>query len=263
MPMEDYEVDGLVLREVKTGEADKVLTLLTGKRGKITVNAKGTASFKSKYAASTQIFTYSTFLLRKRGNFNYIRDTYFIESFEKIRYDLEKLSLANYICDVAFDLAQEDMEDEDFLSLVLNTLYALANRDLPIELVKGAFEFRAAVQSGFMPDLSACGHCGCELVEDCTMDVMNGRLLCKKCKTLVENDPAYFTDNSLAKIMIRVSPPVLASLRYIENSTPKKFLAFALGKTELALFEVVCERYLLNHLEHGFASLEYYKKIKI
>ena len=30
-----------------------------------------------------------------------------------------------------------------------------------------------------------------------------------------------------------------------------------------ALFAVICERYLLNHLEHGFTSLEYYKNIKI
>lgn len=260
--MEDYEVDGLVLREVKTGEADKILTILTGKHGKITVNAKGTASLRSKFASSTQVFTYSTFLLRKRGNFNYIRDTYFIESFEKIRYDLEKLSLANYICDVANDLAQEGMEDEEFMSLVLNTLYALANRDLPIELIKGAFEFRAAVQAGLMPDLSGCGVCGCEPEGDCWLDVMNGRLLCKKCRTLVENDPAYFMDDSLAKIMIRVSPTVLAALRFIESSTPKKFLSFTMDKQELSLFAVVCERYLLNHLEHGFTSLEYYKKIK-
>lgn len=261
--MEEIDVDGLVLREVKTGEADKILTLLTGKHGKLTINAKGASSLRSKYSSSAQIFTYSTFLLRKRGNFYYIREAYYIESFEKIRYDIEKLALANYICDVANDLSHEELEDEEFLSLVLNTLYALANRDVPLDQLKGAFEFRAAVQSGFMPDLSGCGRCGCEITEDCTMDVMNGRLLCKKCKTLVENDPEYFTDSSLAKIMIRVSPPVLAAMRYIEAAPPKKFLSFTLDKGELPLFAVVCERYLLNHLEHGFTSLEYYKKVKI
>ena len=263
MPAEDFEVNGLVLREVKTGEADKILTILTGKCGKITISAKGASSLRSKFASSTQLFTYSTFLLRKRGNYHYIRDTVFLESFEQIRYDLEKLALANYICDVAADLAQEDMEDEEFLSLVLNTLYALANRDLPPEQVKAAFEFRAAVQAGFMPDLSGCGVCGCEPEADCWLDVMNGRFLCKKCRTLVENDPAYFMDESLAKIMIRVSPTVLAALRFIESSTPKKFLSFTMDKQELPLLSVVCERYLLNHLEHGFTSLEYYKKIKM
>jgi DNA repair protein RecO (recombination protein O) len=66
MANEEFEVDGLVIREVKTGEADKILTVLTGKHGKITVNAKGTVSLRSRFASSAQIFTYSTFLLTKR-----------------------------------------------------------------------------------------------------------------------------------------------------------------------------------------------------
>lgn len=260
--MEDIEVDGLVIRETKTGEADKVITLLTSQMGRITINGKGVSSLKNKYAASTQLFSYSTFLLRKKGNFYYIRDTYYIESFMNIRYDLEKLALANYVCDVACDLAPESVEDPELLQLILNTLYAIANMDkLPLEQIKGAFEFRAAVQEGFMPDLSGCGKCGCELHGDTTIDVMNGRMLCKKCRTLIENDPEYLRDEG-AKIMIRVSPSVLAALRYIETASLKRFLSFTLDKSELPLLAVVCERYLLNHLEHGFSSLEYYKKIK-
>lgn len=263
MAIEEFEVDGLVIREVQTGEADKILTVLTGKYGRISVSAKGTFSPRSRFASSAQIFTYSTFMLRKRGNYNYIKDTVFLESFEGIRYDIEKLALANYICDVAADIAQEDVENEEFMSLVLNTLYALAKLDIPVTLVKGAFEFRTAVQEGFMPDLSGCGVCGCEPEGDCTLDVMNGRIVCKKCRTIVENSPEYFLDDSQAKIMIRLSPSVLAALRFIETAPAKKFLSFRLDKQELPLFEVVCERYLLNHLEHGFTSLEYYKKVKI
>ncbi len=260
--MEDIEVDGLVIRETKTGEADKVITLLTSQLGRITINGKGVSSLRNKYAASTQLFSYSTFLLRKKGNFYYIRDAFYIENFMNIRYDLEKLALANYVCDVACDLAPESVEDPELLQLILNTLYAIANMDkLPLEQIKGAFEFRAAVQEGFMPDLSGCGKCGCELNEDSTIDVMNGRMLCKKCRTLVESDMEYLMDEG-AKIMIRVSPYVLAALRYIETASLKRFLSFTLDKTELSLFSVVCERYLLNHLEHGFSSLEYYKKIK-
>lgn len=262
--MEDIEVDGLVIRDVKTGEADKVITLLTARMGRLTVSGKGVSSLKNRYAASTQLFSYSTFLLHRRGNFWYIKDTFYIESFEKIRYDLEKLSLANYVCDVANDLAPEDMEAEDLLPLTLNTLYAIANLDrLPLEQIRGAFEFRSAVQEGFMPDLSGCGNCGHAIEGDCSLDVMNGRLLCKTCRTLVENDPAFLAEADVhANIMIRVSPAVLAALRYLESAPVKRFLSFSLEKEELSLFSVVCERYLLNHLEHGFSSLEYYKKIR-
>ena len=258
---EDIEVDGLVVRETKTGEADKIITVFTDKLGRITVSGKGVSSMKSKYAASAQLFTYSTFSLRKKGSYYYIRDAFYIENFMNIRYDIEKLALANYVCDVVCELAQEDVEDKELLSLALNTLYAIANRDVPLSLIKGAFEFRAAVTEGFMPDLSACGRCGCEIEGDSVIDVMNGRVLCRKCRTLIENDPEYIKDTTESKIMIRLSPTVLASLRYIETAPTKKYLSFTIDETELSLFSVVCERYLLNHIEHGFSSLEYYKKI--
>ena len=260
---EDIEVDGLVVRETKTGEADKVLTILTGKLGRITVSGKGVSSMKNKYAANAQLFTYSTFQLRKKGNFYYIRDAYYIENFMNIRYDVVKLSLANYVVDVVSELAQEDAEDSELLSLALNTLYAIANRDIPLGMIKAAFEFRTAVIEGFMPDLSACGRCGCDMENGGVIDVMNGRVLCEKCRTLLENDPDFIRDDSSQKIFIRITPSVLAALRYIETAPTKKFISFTLDESELPLFSVVCERYLLNHIEHGFASLDYYKKIKI
>jgi len=262
--MEDIEVDGLVIREAKTGEADKIITLLTAELGKITITGKGVGSMRNKHAASAQLFSYSTFQLRKKGNYYYIRDTFFIECFMNIRYDVEKLALANYVCDVVHDLSFENIEDRDMLSLALNTLYAIANMDkFSLDHIRGAFEFRVAIQAGFMPDLSGCGVCGCDAEEDFSLDVMNGRILCKKCRVLLESDPAFIADTSSAKIFLRLSYPVLCALRYIEEASVKKFLMFTLDKTEMTLFSLVSERYLLNHLEHGFSSLEYYKKIKL
>jgi len=261
---DDFEVNGLVIREVKNGESDKIITILTAEYGRITISGKGISSIRNRHAAAARLFTYSTFQLHKRGDFHYIRDTFYLEGFTQLHYDPEKLALANYICDVAGDISLDGTEDPELMSLTLNTLYAIANMDsTPLEQIKAAFEFRAAVQSGFMPDLTVCDGCGCELTEDCSLDVMNGRLLCRKCRTELENDPAYIQDEYSAKIMIRVSPPVLAALRFIAYAPLKKILSFSLDKSELPLLAVVCERYLLNHIEHGFTSLEYYKKIKI
>ena len=260
--MEEIELDGLVIRETETGEADKIITLLTGERGRLSISGKGLSSIRHKYAASSQLFSYSTYLLKRKTKFWYIADAFYIDNFMELRYDLEKLALANYICDVAYEFAQEEIENRELMSLTLNTLYALAKRNYPPEQLSGAFEFRLAVQEGFMPDLSGCGICGRDVGgEDSSLDVMNGRLLCRKCRTELENDPEYLADET-AKILIRVSPSVHAALCYVEAAEPKKFLSFALDKNELSLFSVVCERYLLNHVEHGFSSLEYYKKIK-
>ena len=50
---------GVVLRETETKEADKILTLLTADRGKISVIARGVRRKSCKYAACAQQMVYS------------------------------------------------------------------------------------------------------------------------------------------------------------------------------------------------------------
>jgi len=69
------------------------------------------------------------------------------------------------------------------------------------------------------------------------------------------------TDDHTAKIFIRVTPDVLAAVRYVIRASLKRYLSFTLDEVGRSLFAVICERYLLNHLEHGFSSLNYYKNI--
>lgn len=262
--MEELEVDGLVVKEVKMGEADKIITLLTASHGKITITGKGVGNLKNRHAASAQLFSYSTFLLRKTQKYYYIADSFYINSFETVRYDIERLSLAAYICDIACDISLEDTPDEELMSLTLNALYALDKLpNIPVAQIKAAYELKTAVIAGFMPETDCCGVCGCELAEETFIDVMNGRMVCKKCRRELENAPEFITDDHTAKIFIRVTPDVLMAMRYVIQATVKRYLSFSLDEVGLSLFAVLCERYLLNHLEHGFSSLEYYKKIKI
>jgi len=260
--MEELEVDGLVIKEVKLGESDKILTLLTAEHGKVPVTAKGAGSIKNRHSASAQLFSYSTFLLRKSQKYYHIADSFYINSFESVRYDIERLALAAYLCDIANDLSLEDIPDGELMSLTLNALYALDKlKNIPIGQIKGAYELKAAVLGGFMPELDFCGVCGGDLKDESFLDVMNGRIVCKSCRRELENDPDFITDDHTAKIFIRVTPDVLSALRFVVGASVKRFLSFSLDAVGQSLFAVICERYLLNHLEHGFTSLTYYKSI--
>ena len=65
---------GVVLRETETKDADKILTVLTAERGKISVIAKGVRRKSCKYAACAQILTYSEWTLFQRGEWFYVRE---------------------------------------------------------------------------------------------------------------------------------------------------------------------------------------------
>ena len=51
--------NGLVIREVATGESDKLITVLTENEGKLVISAKGVRSLKSKNGALCRLFTYA------------------------------------------------------------------------------------------------------------------------------------------------------------------------------------------------------------
>ena len=261
--MEEIDVKGLVIREVKTGEADKLLTILTAEYGKIYVSGKGVKSLKSRHMPSTQLFSYSSFVLRKTKKYFYIVDSDLIECFFGIRYDINKLSLANYICDAVCYLALEGVGDEELLRLTLNTLYALSNKSLfPLTQIKAAFEIKAAAVSGFMPTLDCCGICGNEnLSGGVYLDIMNGRLLCEKCHLSAASVRDVEGVEGTAFICRKINISVLDALRFTTESSVQKFLSFTLEKEDLELYSDVCEQYLISHIEHSFKSLDYYKSI--
>ncbi len=257
--MEELEVEGLVIRETQTGEADEILTILTADHGKITISGRGVRSMRNKHAASVQLFAYSTLLLNKPKKYYYITDSFFIENFMGIRYDVEKLALATYLCEVASEFALEDVPNPPLMQLTLNTLYAIAYRDdIPLSRIKAAFEFRVICEEGFAPELYGCGLCRCDLTEGGYLDVMNGRVLCRSCQEQYVNSAAYAMDEATAKIHVRLTPAVLCAMRYILSAPMKKLLSFQVEKSDGDILAVACERYLLNHLEHTFSSLEYY-----
>lgn len=257
----ELKVRGLVLREVHIGEADKILTLICEGVGRIDVSAKGVRSLRSPHMAATQIFAYSSFVLRKGKKYYYISESEMLEPFYGLRSDIDRLSLATYLADITLDLIPEGTADDEMLRLTLNTFYAIsAKKNIPLKQIKAAFEFKAADLAGFCPDLGSCLRCGTGNHKEMYLDVMNGGIVCGECKTPVVLENAR-TDSGIAMIHLKISDTVLTALRFVVNSDEKRFLSFSIPDTELKRFADVCERYLLDHLEHGFHSLEFYKSM--
>jgi len=261
--MEELKTTGLIIHEKQIGEADKLLTVLTPDHGKITVSGKGVSSLRNRHMASCQLFCYSNFVFRKSKKYYYIADSDTEECFFNLRFDVEKVALATYMCDVACDLSLENVADSELLRLMLNCLYALSNKkNLSLEQIKAAFEFRAAVDGGFMPILDSCGICGSIPSEDeLVFDVMNGIFRCGRCTNVIAKEG--IDPNGTAEIYHKINLTVLSALRYIAQAPLSKLLSFSVPQEDMDILSRFAESYLTSHLEHTFPSLKYYKDIKI
>lgn len=243
-------IQGIVLRVTEYNDRDALLTLLTGRHGKLTVKARGLRRKNSPLVAPCQLLSYGEFtIFEYRGQYT-INEASSIELFTPLRRDLTKLTLGTYFAQVAEVLSQEDYPSPELQSLLLNCLYALSHLELPETQVKAVFELRAACLSGYTPDLFGCHICGSQ--SPTRFDLSAGQLECQNCRS-----------QESAGIRMPVSPSLLEAMRYICLCDPKKLFSFQLGKDTLQKLGNLTEAYLTTQLERGFSTLDFYKSLLI
>lgn len=244
------KTEGLVLREIEYQDADKLLTVLTKDRGLLTLRARGVRSKSSRLKSGCQLLAYSEFTVFESGGKYRVDEAAAVALFLPLREDIELLSLASYVAQVAEVLSQEDCPGEELLLLCLHTLHALSEKKRPQMLVKAAFELRAACLAGYMPMLDSCAVCG--NTEPDRFNVSGGVLQCAGCLLSDENG-----------IRLPVLSGTLAAMRYISDCPLRKLFSFQLGELGMKQLADVAETYLLTQLERGFFTLDFYKSLKI
>ena len=240
------KTDGLVVRQVNYKDNDQILTVLTKEHGLMTLKARGVRSRSSRLKGACQLLAYSEFTVFENRGFHTIDEANAIQMFPELRTDIELLSLASYFAQVAEVLSQEDMPNPELLSLTLNALYALCRRLCTPELVKAAFELRAACLGGYTPELSGCAVCGDP--EPDRFDVRGGILYCASC-------------SAGEGLRLPVSPGSLAAMRYLVSCDAKRLFSFRLEGRAVKELCDLAETYLQTQLERGFYTLDFYKSL--
>lgn len=112
-------------------------------------------------------------------------------------------------------------------------------------MLKAVLELRMMSLAGYMPDLTACDHCG--NFEDAGMffEKEKGLLVCCKCGSGGR----------------AVTASVLAAMRHICYSDFVKLFNFTLSDEALECLSVLTEAYLKAHIQKNFKTLDFYKSL--
>lgn len=240
---------GIVLRENDVGENDRIVTLLTADAGILRAFAKGSKKPKGRLFAPTRLFSFGDFVLyRGRDKYIVTEATRHRGFFGRIN-DIEKLALAQYICEVCSVAVPQEAPDDtgSVLRLVLNTLYAIENTDKPLALLKASFELRFMALLGYCPEVTACADCGRE--EGAMLFYPGeGVLLCPTCSvTAVGGVP--------------MEPSALSAMRYVLSCEPEKLFSYQISQTALEGLSLAAERTVTLQLERNFKTLEFYHSL--
>lgn len=241
--------EGLIIKEQTVGESDRLVTVLTAELGIIRAFVRNAIKVKSRLQSATQLMSYSR-LSVYRG-----RDSYIIDEAEPkevffgLRENIEKITLAQYFCELCYELAPEEDKADRFLSLVLNALYLLSENKGKPDVIKSVVELRMLGLAGYLPNLVACEKCGEFETDTMFFDIATGNLYCEKCR-----------GNANAKAL---SIGVVTAMRHICYAEPKKIFNFKLSENGEKMLSEITEQYLFSRTNRRYKTLEFYKQLGV
>ncbi len=163
-----YRDEGVVLRVQKLGEADRIITLLTRRHGRVRAVAKGVRRTRSKFGATVEPFSHVDLQLYAGRSLDIVVQAESLTAYgDRLVVDYGRYTAGTAVLETAERLTAEEREPSlRLFLLVVGALRALAGggpdalapRDP--SLVLDAFLLRAMSVAGYAPALDDCARCG-------------------------------------------------------------------------------------------------------
>jgi len=157
-----YRDDAIVLRTQKLGEADRIVTLLARRAGRIRAVAKGVRRTKSRFGARLEPFTHVDLLLYTGRSLDVITQADTVRPYGKpFATDYPRYTAGTAMLETAekFTPVEKEPAMRQFLLLV-GGLRALGEGVHDPRLVLDAYLLRSLAVAGFAPALDECAVCG-------------------------------------------------------------------------------------------------------
>jgi len=183
--MNNFVTDAINLKSYNLSEADKIIVMYSKDKGLIKGVAKGVKKPKSKLGARMDLLVANKLMLYKGKNMDTICQAEALNTFNKIRQNMDKIFYSMYISEVVNNFGvEEDPCSKEVYELLYKALEKISNAENKIEILISALKFQLKMMqiSGFGIELETCLCCG-EHVNSEKMyfsDKMGG-IICPKC----------------------------------------------------------------------------------
>jgi len=257
----NYQTQGIILKQTKLGEFDKIVTIYTPEFGKLRAVAKGACRPKSKLGGNVEPLTHSLMLLAKGRNLDIVTQSQTINGFLALKSDLWRMACGLYVLELIDSFTVEGGENRPLFDLLLDILHQLSEPDSN-ETALRYFELHLLHYLGYRPQLRRCVSCDTPL-----KPVVNffspgkGGLLCPHCHS--EENRRY---EQIETISTRPSFPlsvealkVLRLWQSCDYATSRRVKV----KPELSqeLEQVLCE-YIRYIVQRELKSLTWLKELR-
>jgi DNA repair protein RecO (recombination protein O) len=195
-----YRDDGIVLRTQELGEADRVVTVLARRTGRVRAVGKGVRRTKSRFGARLEPFTHVDLQLYTGRNLDIITQADTVRAYgEPLWPDYPRYTSGTAMLETAERLTPVEKEPalRQFLLLV-GGLRTLGEGTHSARLVLDAYLLRSLAVAGYAPSLAECAVCGSPDVAagsggSVVFAIAAGGLACRACRPAGAATPSAHT----------------------------------------------------------------------
>jgi DNA repair protein RecO (recombination protein O) len=186
-----YRDEGVVLRAIKLGEADRIVTIFTQGHGKVRAVAKGIRKTTSKFGARLEPTTRVALQCYRGRDLDIVTQAETLESNRVLREEYALLTHAVPMLEAVDQVAQDREPNPALYRMLTGALRALADTRSP--LVTPAFFWKLLSLEGFHPMLDECARCTSPSAETSdspesagerelvAFDLTEGGVMCRSC----------------------------------------------------------------------------------
>ena len=120
--MSSYKTEGVILKRLNYGEADRILTIYTKYRGKIRAIAKGVRKITSRKGGNVELFNHCVLFLAEGRNLDIVTEAQVVSSFSRLSDDLEKTAAAFYLVELIDQLTPDGQVNRQVFDLLVGAL---------------------------------------------------------------------------------------------------------------------------------------------
>lgn len=145
--MRGFKTEGIILKRRNFGEADRILTVFTPSKGKISVLAKGVRRIKSRRAGNVELLNRAVMYLHQSKGMPILTEAQTLASFQKIKEDLTLSTYAYHLIELVDKLTAENQENRILYEHLVEVLKRLERK--PRQILIRAFEAKILSSLGF------------------------------------------------------------------------------------------------------------------
>ena len=156
------KTEGIVLRSIRYGEADRILHVYTTDRGRVSAIAKGVRKTRSRFGGRLEPFFRLRLMLHEgRSDLMTVTAAETVAAYPRLREDARALDGAARACEAVSRVFDDGDPHAGVFNLLANELALLDAEPAGATRANAlAFRLKLLLAAGFAPQLGGCASCG-------------------------------------------------------------------------------------------------------